>query len=297
MSDSWESKGERAGIFWIRLLVWIALVLGRRAVNLVLLPISLFYYLVAKDAVEASKKYQEKILGRLPSWKEVWRHFYTFAVVSVDRFFFLKGRYEKFNVHPHGAEVFESLMEESRGCIILVSHIGSFDALRALGVAYKNLPLKILMDHKHNPAAMKIIDALNPDLASAIVDSGQPPAKLALELSEHLQGGGMIGIMADRLTKGEASIECDFLGGKVNLPLSPWQLTAVLKVPVVLCFGLFEGGNKYSIYIEQLSDGIIVKRSERKEKLQEYSQSYLDRISFYIKKAPHNWFNFYDFWK
>ncbi|MFL0809888.1 MAG: hypothetical protein K6L76_05685 [Agarilytica sp.] len=264
---------------------------------MVLLPVTFFYCFVAKDAVNASRCYLEKIFRRQVSWREIWKHFYMFAVVSVDRFYFVKGRYNKFDIEFHGEKIVHELLEKNKGCIILVSHIGSFDALRALGIACQDLPLKILMNHQHNPGAMKIIDALNPELAAAIVDSSQPPAKLALELAEHLESGGVIGIMADRVTKEEASVECDFLGGKARLPLSPWQLAVVLNVPVVLCFGLFDGGRKYSVYVELLSEKLAVKRSERKQVLAQYVQKYASRMEWYLGRSPFNWFNFYNYWQ
>ena len=54
-------------------------------------------------------------------------------------------------------------METGKGAILLGSHLGSFEVLRALGVMERSFPLKVLMDTAHNQNITRFFDALNPD--------------------------------------------------------------------------------------------------------------------------------------
>lgn len=297
MKKHWKDQKERAGIFWIAIVVWIALNLGRKIVLLALAPICLFYLFFARDAVLASRHYLNRVNLRPPSWLQVWKHFYCFATVAVDRLYFLAGKSDCLEVSFEGGDILKDYVERKQGCIILVSHLGSFDALRVSALAMKDLPLKIVMDHQHNSAIMKLFDALNPDFAKCIIDSNQSAPALALTLAENLQEGNIIGIMADRHSKQEQQIPCKLLNGKANFPTGPWLLANALKVPVLLCFGLYRGGNRYSVHVEVIADKLSIKRQERQERLAHYTQEYADRIEFYLKQEPYNWFNFYDFWQ
>jgi len=55
--------------------------------------------------------------------------------------------------------------------------------------------------------------------------------------------------------------------------------------------------NKYEINIEKIADAKKLARHERDSYVKETTQQYVDRIEYYLKKHPYNWFNFYDFWK
>ena len=68
-------------------------------------------------------------------------------------------------------------------------------------------------------------------------------------------------------------------------------------MPVVLCFGLYRGGNRYDMYFETFADTLAVERTRREQHLREAIVRFADRLEHYARAAPYNWFNFYDFWQ
>lgn len=296
MSENWKDSTEKASGFWIWLLARIALLIGRRAVMIVLIPVTLVYLVFARSAARASVSYLARVHRNKTSWWQTWRHFYCFALVSVDRFYFISGKQECLDVDIVGEACIEDIANSEQGCILLVSHLGSFDALRAGAASFKSMPFSILMDHKHNAASMKVIDALNPEIAQGIIDSNQSAPALALTLAEKLQARNMIGIMADRLNPGEEGVVVDFLDGQAQFPTGPWKLASVLKVPVFLCFGLYLHNNCYRLHIEKFSSGINVSRKTREHDIAQCVQLYAEQLEEKLKLAPYNWFNFYEFW-
>jgi predicted LPLAT superfamily acyltransferase len=69
-----------------------------------------------------------------------------------------------------------------------------------------------------------------------------------------------------------------------------------LGAPIVLFFGLYGGGNRYDVYFENFWPGEVVEREVRDAQVQVWTQRYADRLAYYARLAPYNWFNFYDYW-
>lgn len=296
MTAHWRGQKERSNRTMLALLAWLALHLGRRFMMLLLYPVVLYFLVTAAAPRRASRRYLARALGRKPGWRDLWRHFYTFAVVSVDRLFFLSGRYNDYPIQSSGVELFQRYVSRKQGCILLVSHIGSFDVMRVTAVKHHALPIRILLDRHQNPRAAELIDTLDPELAAAIIDSGQPAPALVLTLDRAIKNGELIGIMADRVGRDERVMSCDFLGGRANFPVGPWLLGLVLEAPVILCFGLYQGGDRYQLNFELLAERLSAPRHQRDAVIAKAMGHYVRRLEHYIGLAPYNWFNFYDFW-
>lgn len=296
MKRPWQQQRERSSHFWIGVLVTIGRWLGPWPVYAVLHPVVAYFYLTGADARAASRDYLRRVLGRPVTGADVYRHLYTFARVSADRMFFLSGKVDHYRIDVDGEEVFQQVLAGNRGGLLLVSHLGSFDAMRVLGVKDQSLPLRIVLDRGQNPAVGDVIDRLDPDLAAGIIDAGQSSAALVLKMDECLKGGELVGIMADRASPNESVVRTQFLGDSAAFPAGPWTLAGVLKVPVILCFGIYLGRNHYRLHFELMSEGLSHPRKERGAAISQNVQHYAGRLRHFAQEAPYNWFNFYDFW-
>jgi predicted LPLAT superfamily acyltransferase len=224
----------------------------------------------------------------------VFRHFHCFAATILDRLYLLKGEFQRFNVTFHHKELPQRQVESGKGCILLGSHLGSFEVMRTLGMAQQDLALKVLMDIGHNENITRFLDALNPDIAHTVIASDRPDA--LLQVKERLDEGFLIGTLGDRVSSDGKTTQCQFLGAPATFPAGPVLLAAVMHCPVILFFGLYRGGNQYEVYFEQLAEEVILNRDRRAQDIQHWMQRYVDRLEHYTRLAPYNWFNFYSFW-
>ena len=300
MSDSgtarWETQREHASPFWLRLLFWIALHLGRPAARLFLYPTAVYFWLRAPVVTRASRDYLRRVLQREPGALDVLRHIFCFAAVSLDRIFILSGRHQDFEVaHDRPAEV-SAIINRGQGCLLFVSHLGGYDSLRLMGREKFHLPLKILMDRQHGRMLMQLFDALNLSMASLVIDSDQPGPALALEIKQALESGHLVCMNADRFRGEEKTVVVNFLGNPARLPVSPWLLAHTLRVPVILGFGLYLGGRRYQNRLELFAERVLIPRERREAAAQECVLQYAERLAHHAKSAPYNWFNFYDYW-
>jgi len=79
-------------------------------------------------------------------------------------------------------------------------------------------------------------------------------------------------------------------------PLGPFRLAAMLRRPLILMLGLYQGGNRYEVYVENLGE-LPMQRGNRDAAIAEMVQHYAERLEHYCRIRPYNWFNFYDVWK
>jgi predicted LPLAT superfamily acyltransferase len=117
-----------------------------------------------------------------------------------------------------------------------------------------------------------------------------------LRVKESLDAGFFIGMLGDRVSGGDKTTQCQFLGASAVFPAGPILLAAMMHCPVILFFGLYRGGKRYDIYFEQFAEEIILNREHRLDEIQHWMQRYAERLEHYARLAPYNWFNFYPFW-
>jgi predicted LPLAT superfamily acyltransferase len=292
MSQGWLEQRERSTVAAVRLLVWVALALGRRAGRALLHPICLYYLAFSVRARRASRQYLARALGRVPTLSDVFRHYYTFASVALDRVFFLKGRFAQFDVSIEGEDILRDALAAGEGCLLIGAHIGSFEALRALG-RDKAVRVNLVMYEDNARNVIAVSKAIDPTLAEAVIPLGSLDSML--RVAQRLERGEWIGVLGDRALDREGMVMAPFFGDLAGFPASPFRIAGMLRRPVVLMVGLYLGGNRYHLHFERLIAQDEFAQRDR-DAVQRWVQRYAERLEHHCRKAPYNWFNFYDFW-
>lgn len=296
MTREWLDRPEGGSAWALRLFATVARGLGRTVSRVVLLPITAYFMLRRAPERRASRAYLARVLGREPTWLDVARHVHTFAGVTLDRVYFLTGELQRFDLRMVGIEQLHAAMDLGHGVLLIGAHVGSFDALRAASRLRPDVTVRVVLDAQHSPALSAILRQLNPEIASGIINPRQNGTAVALEIGAALGGGALVTMLGDRGRPGNATAAVEFLGSIARFPTAPWQIAAALHVPVVLCVGLYRGGNRYDLHFELLTTSLQVERRHREEQLQRVVQDFADRLAALVREAPYNWFNFYDFW-
>ena len=292
MSEGWISRTERGSMKLLRLLTWLTLRLGRPIGRVFLYPICLYFIVFSRGTRRSSRRYLGRVLPRPVRLRDIFHHYHAFASTIHDRIYLLAGKHRYFDVHVEGVSAVQSVLERNRGCILLGSHLGSFEVLRAFGMLDHHLPLSVMMHIGATPNLNSVLRGIRPEIDSGTIPLGTPNAVLAVK--ERLDRGEMVGILGDRLVQDEEAVACRFLGDNLMFPVAPHLIAALLGVPVVLFVGLYRGARRYDIHFELLTEKIPLDRRHRSESIQPWVQQYVSRLEHYCRIAPYNWFNFYE---
>jgi len=295
--EHWQSRPEGGGRFALWLIRSIALYGGRRLGRLCLYPITLYFFLRRAPERLASRHYLQRAFGRPATTWEVLKHIHCFAATILDRIFLLAHGEQPFEIETQGLELLDQRVADGRGVLLFGSHQGSFEALRAIGARRPGMPLRVVLDKQKTPAMTELLEALAPNVGKCVIDAAQDGTSIVLAMAEACHAGAVVAMLADRGRGHEVLRRTEFLGSSAPFPISPWLLAHTLQVPVVLCFGLYLGGNRYRLVFEPLADRVEIPRHNRGPALDALIAQYAQRLEHYVHVAPYNWFNFYDFWQ
>ena len=297
MSGHWQDQREGGNRFWLGVLVATALRLGRGVMRFVLYPITLYYFL-RRDAERcASRDYLARLFGRRPSPWQVFKHIHYFSTTLLDRIYLLAHGERDFEIEVKGLEQLQHYVAQGRGVMLVGSHQGSFEVLRALAARCPEVPLRVLLDKQKTPAMTELLEALAPEVGEAVIDVSHGGAAVTLAIAETCRAGGMVALLADRGRVHETLRRVDFLGEPAPFPIGPWLLANTLQVPVLLCFGLYRGDRRYTLNFELFMERVEIPREARHQVLDDILRRYAQRLEHYARLEPYNWFNFYDFWR
>jgi predicted LPLAT superfamily acyltransferase len=296
-NEHWQSRPEGGGRFAMWLIRTIALYGGRRLGRVCLYPITLYFYIRRAPERQASKQYLQRVFGRTATPWQVFKHLHCYAATTLDRIFLLAHGEKSFEIETVGLDLLDERVALGRGVLLFGSHQGSFEALRAVGLRRPDLLLRVVLDKQKTPAMTELLEALAPDVGANVIDASKDGTSIALAMAEACSSGAIVAMLADRGRGHEVLRHAPLLGSPAPFPVSPWLLAHTLQVPVVLCFGLYLGGNRYRLVFEPLTERVEIPRHNRGPALDAYIASYAQRIEHYIRIAPYNWFNFHDFWQ
>ncbi len=297
MKQQWLDRPEGGSAFGYRLMSAFALLCGRTDARLMLFPITAYFVARRGPERRAARDYLRLALGREVTLMDIARQFHTFASVILVRVFLLSVRFKRFDIQVHGLDGLREQWAKQQGVLVFGSHLGSFDALRVLAEFRSDVKVRVVLDTEQNPALTRILNTFNPKLARSIINARQDGTVTALAIKEALDEAALVTLLVDRARPGNQMTIANFLGRPAPFPTGPWQIAAALKVPVVLCFGLYRGGNRYDLHFEVFAETLRVERADREASLNAIVQRFADRLAHYTRGAPYNWFNFYDFWQ
>ena len=296
-SVKWKATPDRGSAWLIHLIVWIIVHMGRTIGRILLVPI-VIYFMLTSSTRRYSWRYLKRNLNCAgkgsPGVKDIFLHYYSFANMLLDRVYFVTGKNERFRLHLHQPELVLERVARQQGVVLLGSHLGNFDALRALANDHPDIKVRALMYDNNHQKVNQALERLNPSLKDDVIFIGTPDAMI--QVQQDIEQGYLIGMLADRLEKQDRSVSCQFMGRQAFFPSGPLIVSHLLKAPVIICFALHRCSNEYDVYFHLLAEEVDLKRENREQQLQKLMQQYADILEQHAINYPYNWYNFFDFW-
>jgi len=302
---NWQEKPESTSNFGISIVIRCYKYFGKNFSNLITWLIAIYVWMfnknirnISKNYLSTLKKYANEKEISLPKLSSL-KHIHRFCNNTLDQILSwqslmnLKDIKEIDNAHKR----FVSQCEKKTGTIIIGTHIGNIEMLRAVTTHLNmNNKLNIFIWTANNQKFMNYLKKIDPHSNLNLIPSNNIDPSTIFTLEEKIQNGEILVILGDRLTSSNTkTVEVNFLGRKAIFPQGPWILANLLKAPVFTAYNIYKN-NCYESYFFEWGPISLIKRYNREEEIRTYVQKFANEIEKIIFEAPYDWFNFYNFW-
>ena len=292
-------------------------VLGRTFIIIYLIPISIVYFFYSKTRMQASReylkrmsKYNKKIKSNLIC---SYKHLLSFVVSIAEKIAAWDGDIPIKDLIVKTKDDYDeviNLLDKKRGMIILFSHIGNIELLKALAVINEGNPIKnykinIIIDSRVNKNVNIFMGEGKNNSFIDFIDASNIGPQTILSIEDKLNNGEIVAIAGDRTSNKTDKVNyVNFLGEYAPFPCGAFLIPILLKYPVYYFFALRENdkilSKKYNFYIHSSKvnlDGDDLKTRKRKNELiLELTREFASIIEQKAIEYPYQWYNFHDFW-
>ena len=253
-----------------------------------------FYLLFGRKGYKAISAYFRNRFGMngLQAFFATCKNHILFGQVVLDKFALLAGNTEQFSVTVDNVEAFNQAIDQPQGFFVASAHIGNFELAGHCLHQNKKRMNGIAFGGESETMLKRRAEAFEKSNFKLIPVRDDMSHLFAIK--QAIEAGDIITIPCDRMFGSPKSYTCDFLGKPAQFPIGTFRIAAQLDAPVYVVFIMKEHGRNYHGYVRQLMPPENEKSSIKKA---EYlGKQYVSELETIVKKYPHQWFNYYDFW-
>lgn len=237
--------------------------------------------------------YWRRRLGYPPlraAWN-LYRNYVCFGKAILDRFAAWAGR--KVQIRYDGIEILDTLSKSTDGFVVISSHIGNQE-LAGYNIRMPK-PMYVL-------TYMGDTATVNAQREQAFAAMGlhiipvEKDGSHILDMHRALQEGNIVSVHGDRMFYGAKTLRVPLLGEEASFPEGCFKFAAVEQKPVVSVYMMRERCDCYTLYARLLSDGQFPD-GNTKQNAMHLLEAYTREMEQILRKYPHQWFHFYEFWK
>ncbi|TRZ76253.1 MAG: lipid A biosynthesis acyltransferase [Bacteroidetes bacterium] len=291
---SWDGKS-RGSVIGYRIFVWSIMHLGLNFAYFLLFFVTVYFVFASKRAFGSIFYFFHNRLeqSRFKSIISIFRNYYLLGQGLIDKTAVLAGLKDKFNFILEGKE---HLLQMRDGGIIISGHIGNWEVGgKALDCLDKKVNLVIIDDE--GPAIKKYISDILTDRNVHFIKIGNDFSHL-FKIKEALENKELVAFLGDRFIEGNQTVKIDFLGEPALFPLGPWHMASYFNVPVSYVFAVKESRKQYRFYATPLKIIPSAKNPmERSKLVWDSIREFVSEFERITRKYPHQWHNYYNFWK
>lgn len=292
----WKGK-TRGGIVGYRIFITVLKYLGL-PVAYFLLRFVAFYFFVFNPASFRNIYYfyRNRLgFGAFRSVLAIYRNYYVFGQVLLDKFAVMGGFNPGFSFNFDGEDHLRKLVNDKSGGLLISAHTGNFEMA---GHMLERLDTKvniIMLDAEHQ----KIKEYLSTFTRKSfhIIPVGEDNDHV-YEISKALKNHEIICMHGDRFLPGSKTLVCEFLGERASFPTGPFYLAMKFGVPVSFVFAMKDSKFRYHFYATPPRRyDLQLSPAKRDDMLKNIITGYITAMEEKVEQYPYQWFNYYNFWK
>lgn len=211
-----------------------------------------------------------------------------FAQTLLDRVAFLSNKKKKFSFEFEGHEKIENALEEKKGLFLIGSHLGNWEIagemLSEKGVQAKVNVVLVDQEAEH---VKKVLEKAKRPNSFSIIPIKQDFSHIIL-IQRALKNNEIVCVLGDRFLPGSRTIETDFFGRQISLPLGIFKFIEKFQSPTLFFYNVKVSNFKYKL---------VAKSTSLDQNAKEVAGHYTLVLENMVKSYPdqfYNYFNFFD---
>jgi predicted LPLAT superfamily acyltransferase len=226
-----------------------------------------------------------------------WRQFHNFTDVFMDRFLVQESDDPTFT--SEGCENLEKSIDDGKGGILLMSHMGNWDvAAHLLKRKINHIRLLLYMGVKQKEQIEQIqkesLSQSGIQIIAVEPDGGSPMD--ILEGIRFIESGGVVSLTGDVVwNKDQRTVPVNFLGREILLPEAPHLFALLSGTPLFIFFAFRTGKNQYHFTMSEPIALVCTSREERTGAIRQSAQKYADILEATLRNYPLHWYHFKPF--
>jgi predicted LPLAT superfamily acyltransferase len=297
--SSWSGK-TRGGIIGYKIFVFTIQHLGLSFAYFLLRFVVIYFAFFSRKSYFSTFRYFHKILNYnfFKSFFKIFRNFYIFGQILIDKTALLAGFNNKFSFNFDGEEHLVQMAESKAGGLLLSAHIGSFEIAGHMLTSRLCTKINIVMyEAEHEQIKNYLSNILGNNSVNII--SIKNDFSHIYEISNAIKNKELVCIHGDRFMDGSKTIKTRFFNREALFPNGPFYLAMKFDVPVSIVFAMKERKNHYHFYASPLKyyyqpNLRLIKKDDSTNAI---IQDYVKELEAILLKYPVQWFNYYDFWE
>ncbi|HET7482751.1 MAG TPA: phosphatidylinositol mannoside acyltransferase [Actinomycetota bacterium] len=231
-----------------------------------------------------SREVQDLVVASFRSYARYWLE--TFRLVREGKDFFLE------RALSTGGELIDESVERHGGAIVVVGHLGNWDAGGAWASARGN-HLVSVAEVLRPRRVFDFFVAHRAKLGMTIVPA-QPGA--TQQLADWVEKGAVVAILGDRDLKGRGP-RVTFFGEEVPFPAGPASVAFRTKCPILVAgvFGIRFDDGRFGWRIE-IEGPIEIPEERTEEAVARVTQEIATRLEGFVARRPEEWHVMQPFW-
>jgi predicted LPLAT superfamily acyltransferase len=291
----WKGK-TRGGIVGYRIFITVLKYLGLPVAYFLLRFVAFYFFAFNRVSFRNIYYFYRHRLrfGAFRSVLAIYRNYYVFGQVLLDKFAVMGGFNPRFSFNFDGEDHLRQLVNEKTGGLLISAHTGNFEMA---GHMLERLDTKvniIMLDAEHQ----KIKEYLSAFTRKSfhIIPVGEDNDHV-YEISKALKDHEIICMHGDRFMPGSKTLACEFLGEKASFPTGPFYLAMKFSVPVSFVFAMKDSKYRYHFYATPPKRyDLQLSPAKRDDMLKNIITGYITAIEEKVEQYPYQWFNYYNFW-
>jgi predicted LPLAT superfamily acyltransferase len=293
---AWQGK-TRGGIAGYKIFIGVLKFFGLSFAYLLLRFVALYFLFFSPKSFKNIYRFYRirRGYGIFRSFIFVYRNYYAFGQVLLDKIATLAGFNAKFTFDFEGEEHLRKMVEEKTGGILISAHIGNFEMAGHLLERLQTRINIIMFDAEHARIKDYLASITNKSYHVIVLKNDNSHI---YEINKVLNNKEIICIHGDRFIPGSKVMVSEFLGEKACFPSGPFYLAMKYNVPVSFVFAMREKHRHYHFYATPLfhyqQQTLPVKRDQT---ITTIIKNFICELEKTIGKYPDQWFNYYNFWE